>query len=280
MNFQSDFPPNSLRFTWFDGGVTPVPLGHSTGWRTLPVALVTQAVGGTGLLRISKTETISVPAGRALFVPPRLHHRIDVTSSKGYVSRWAHFSQTLCGTIDIFSFFDIPFLLPPMASQEIGELCEANVTTHNAHSPSLIEAIELQSRGFHLSNTLLSLACPRNSTHSFQDFMRVLPVLRHIEENLSRELNRNDLARLLHLSPTRFHYIFKEIMGESPLAFCHRLRLEQATRLLAGSSLSISEVGQSVGFSDSFHFSRIFKARTGLSPLHFRESLKRTTKFA
>ena len=44
----------------------------------------------------------------------------------------------------------------------------------------------------------------------------------------------------------------------------------QAKQLLRNPNLSISVVGKKVGYPDQFHFSKIFRQATGMSPSEFR----------
>ena len=56
------------------------------------------------------------------------------------------------------------------------------------------------------------------------------------------------------------------IVGVSPLEYVHRLRLEEAYRLLSDSSRNVSEVAMEVGFDDANYFSRLFRKKMGMSP--------------
>lgn len=52
------------------------------------------------------------------------------------------------------------------------------------------------------------------------------------------------------------------------------VRFQQAMNLLEGSDLPVSEVGRSVGFDDPAHFARMFRRVGGLSPRHFRQTIR------
>ena len=49
------------------------------------------------------------------------------------------------------------------------------------------------------------------------------------------------------------------------------LRMRQAKKFLADSSLTVREIAVRVGYPDPFHFSRSFKNAVGISPAQFRE---------
>ncbi|MGC8119727.1 AraC family transcriptional regulator [Marinobacter sp. VGCF2001] len=49
-----------------------------------------------------------------------------------------------------------------------------------------------------------------------------------------------------------------------------QIRLERARELLAGSSMNLSQIADTLGYADAANFTRAFKRWTGLSPSHFR----------
>ena len=68
-------------------------------------------------------------------------------------------------------------------------------------------------------------------------------------------------------------YIKKEL-GIAPSKLIHQRILTEAKRLLAYTDLSLTEVGQSLGFNDSAYFSRFFKREATQTPSHFRTAFR------
>ncbi|CAM3764054.1 helix-turn-helix transcriptional regulator [Pseudomonas carnis] len=81
----------------------------------------------------------------------------------------------------------------------------------------------------------------------------------------SGSVRRDQLAALVHLSPTRFSHWFVEQTGLPLRSYAKWLRLTHAVQLLA-SGLSMTDAAHAVGFSDSAHFSRTFRALLGIDP--------------
>lgn len=52
----------------------------------------------------------------------------------------------------------------------------------------------------------------------------------------------------------------------------HHKLVEKAKEILSSSTLSVAEIAYQLGFEHPQSFSRIFKAKTKLSPLEFRKS--------
>lgn len=85
-----------------------------------------------------------------------------------------------------------------------------------------------------------------------------------------RRWSVRELAGGCFLSPDHFSRLFKAARGVTPREFIMRHRIDAARRLLLSSSHSIGRIAELTGFSDIYHFSRQFKARTGRSPTRFR----------
>lgn len=65
---------------------------------------------------------------------------------------------------------------------------------------------------------------------------------------------------------------FKKSTGRSPHQYLIDLRLAEGAKLLRASRLSVREIADRSGFPDPFHFSKIFRSKTGVSPRQFRDS--------
>lgn len=59
-------------------------------------------------------------------------------------------------------------------------------------------------------------------------------------------------------------------MGQSPVDFINRKRIERAQFLLLGEKAPLKETAEEVGFQDVYYFSRIFRKITGISPARYR----------
>jgi AraC-like DNA-binding protein len=79
-----------------------------------------------------------------------------------------------------------------------------------------------------------------------------------------------DLAAGAGLSPYHFLRVFRRVTGTTPHQYVIGARLRRATRLLADTSLSITEIAYEVGFADLSNFVRTFHRTVGCSPRDFR----------
>lgn len=64
--------------------------------------------------------------------------------------------------------------------------------------------------------------------------------------------------------------LFKKATGMTMTQYLRHLRIQKAKQMFQQTRLPAKEVAQRVGFTDYFHFSRIFKKEVGCSPTQFQ----------
>ena len=80
-------------------------------------------------------------------------------------------------------------------------------------------------------------------------------------------------AHKVRMSKSNFQHLYKKYFGVTFMQDIINGRIEHAKMLLLNTNLSISDVSKHCGYSNYAHFSRQFKANTGMTPLEYRESL-------
>lgn len=81
------------------------------------------------------------------------------------------------------------------------------------------------------------------------------------------------LARRTGYGVDHFSRVFQRVNGRRPRDFIIDARLSRARHLLAETSLTISQIAETLGFQNVFFFSRQFRQKTGLPPSAYRQSL-------
>ncbi len=80
------------------------------------------------------------------------------------------------------------------------------------------------------------------------------------------------LASVSALSPSRFASMFRETLGESPMAYVGRWRMILASELLRSSDQTTAEVARLVGYQSPSSFTRTFTRHFGHSPRDHRQT--------
>jgi transcriptional regulator GlxA family with amidase domain len=100
-------------------------------------------------------------------------------------------------------------------------------------------------------------------------------VIAFIHQEHHRELSVMDMADIAQLSRAHFIRIFTQWTGQPPGGYLQRSRIDHARSLLASSpDLPIKRIATESGFKNPYHFSRVFRKFQGLSPQHYRETLR------
>ena len=121
---------------------------------------------------------------------------------------------------------------------------------------------------------LLYLLCAPQEPDPSPQAGNLEEVARYMEEHLDEPLSIPQLSRRAFLSPTAFKAAFRQRYGLAVHAWLRQRRMERAAQLLRGSSLTVLEVAQSVGYSSGSQFSTAFRERYGTSPGKFRKMSK------
>ena len=93
-----------------------------------------------------------------------------------------------------------------------------------------------------------------------------------MKQHLSETFSMNDLAHISMESRTCYIEKFKHLFKMTPFEYIRKLRINHAIELLSATTLSVAEIAQACGFSDSAHLIKIFKEDTGLTPAKYRKT--------
>jgi len=93
-----------------------------------------------------------------------------------------------------------------------------------------------------------------------------------MEANYGKPLTNALLAKHCALSEDYFIRRFRNATGLTPHKYLNNLRAQKAARLLVFSSNSIEEIAETCGFSDRYHFSKVFASLMGHSPARYRHN--------
>ena len=76
------------------------------------------------------------------------------------------------------------------------------------------------------------------------------------------------------MSRTAFAVRFRELVGQSPLQYVTRCRMDRAAEMLRSTEVPIAEVAGKVGYDSEAGFGRAFQRHIGQAPAAYRKQLK------
>jgi AraC-like DNA-binding protein len=157
---------------------------------------------------------------------------------------------------EVASLFDELVREGQLAGTDSGRICDR-----------LVEALLLRSASSRVSHT--AGGGGGVATTGFATYRRCLRIL----EDRARDLRT--LEELAHACGVRREYLcrlFKRYDDRPPYQRLLRARMNIAAARLREPDTLIKQVAADLGYSDPFHFSRVFRRTFGLSPERFRAS--------
>jgi AraC family transcriptional regulator len=95
-----------------------------------------------------------------------------------------------------------------------------------------------------------------------------------LHETFMEKLNLSDLAKIVNIHPIHLSRDFKKYFHCTLGEYLRKLKVENSLKIL-NEFESLSEVALECGFSDQSHFIRCFKENIGITPLKYRNILKK-----
>ncbi|WP_299698092.1 AraC family transcriptional regulator [Hydrocarboniphaga sp.] len=111
-----------------------------------------------------------------------------------------------------------------------------------------------------LGHRLIDLAESGGNAH------RIARAIDWLKQHYAAPLRIEDLAAVVHMSPSALHHRFKAVSGMSPLQFQKQLRLHEARRLMFADGLECAAAGHRVGYESPSQFSREYRRLFGAPP--------------
>lgn len=103
------------------------------------------------------------------------------------------------------------------------------------------------------------------------DSHAILQAAQHyLLRNLMHTPTLQEVARQAGTHEKRLSLVFRELLGQSVFGYLREQRLALAKRLLGGSSLSILEIADEVGFAKPTNFATAFREHAGMTPTQYR----------
>lgn len=115
-----------------------------------------------------------------------------------------------------------------------------------------------------------------NEGHNEQSLKSVKEIMQFIEDHFQEEIGLETVAAQVQLSPNYVSAIFKQTTGSSFSHYLTERRMKMAKHLLKDLNMTIYEIAESVGYSSSQYFSRVFKTHVEMTPTAFRNSVLST----
>ena len=102
--------------------------------------------------------------------------------------------------------------------------------------------------------------------------VRLRPLLRAVLLHPEQSWKVEEMAVLVHLSRSQLIRLFNKLLGVSPHAFVHKIRLQKAAMLLKKQTDSVLSIALACGFQSEPHFITAFKKYYAETPGQYRQN--------
>ena len=236
---------------------------------------ITYAISGKATIYTNDAAN-EITKGQVHYIKKGISHRIAADENHnfryiciGYMPNTEHLEakniiQTLAETDSFFA----------NDTGNIRILCEMLINesyTKDNHTDIMINSYMIQ-----ILTELLRLHEGRlkNTDNKYQSSYSGLAMyhaLRYIDRNFQEIKSVKEISEKLSYSEYYLSHIFKEKMGISIKQYITEKKIAYSKELLKISNLSINEIAEKLGYSNTHSFSQSFKKNTGLSPVQYKK---------
>jgi len=111
---------------------------------------------------------------------------------------------------------------------------------------------------------------PDTSKHSYPGWLKRAKEI--FDSSFHESLSLARVANAVDVHPVTLARAFRRHIGCTPGEYIRHLRIAFACGELAGSGRPLVDIALAAGFAHQSHFSRVFKAHTGMTPAEFRSA--------
>lgn len=245
-------------------------------------------IDGRFQVREDGVEYVLQP-GEIFFLKKGVHHWGDPKTIEGTSWRWIHFFDPPAAETrkkDFSVYQDSSLLLPADSFEYEMVLPKRLKVSHPNYVASKMQSLEqLYLSPSHYRPLLVNLKTAelfielhrqaQQSKPATKTDLIVGKMIEMIEQQSLQKLQSSALAEALHMNYNYLSGVFKRKMGVSVTEFHAMARINKAIELLKHPEMNISAISDRLGFPNPYHFSRVFKKVTGVSPSQYMHQIYR-----
>ena len=115
--------------------------------------------------------------------------------------------------------------------------------------------------------------CKNNSEITAKNISLIYECIDHINKNYASDITAEECADILHISYSYFARLFKTVMGQTFREYLVSVRLAKARSILLSTSISVTDVALSCGYTNLSYFVAEYKKKFGITPKQARKDI-------
>lgn len=229
-------------------------------------------VGGQGWIRFGERDPFLIREQMLTIIPADTAHAYGADDRDPWSIYWFHFKgEQASGLAESIGLEEDPLQLSLSDAGKLLELFHQcyDLLLDKAYSPAHL---------LHVSHTVryllsfLGLIPKRGQAERSEAYIE--QAILYMQEKLESDLALEELADHTRISRQHLNHLFKQATGFAPIDYYLRMKMQRACQLLDLTGGSVKEIALSIGISDPYYFSRLFKKLIGISPSEYRSRLK------
>ena len=140
----------------------------------------------------------------------------------------------------------------------------------DAHAPLWVTAASAEI----WANFCDSEDLPSTSARHMEEERQAAQLMRYVRAHCAEKLTLPDIAASSDMGQSKCCRLFATYLGESPIEYLTRCRLEKARMLLREVEDPVQDVAVACGFGGGSYFAEAFRARYGISPTEYRKKMQ------
>ena len=259
-------PPKDTSLAVVCGGFEHCTPDYTIRRSTFPFFSIEYVARGIGEVEL-KGRSYPLQPGRVFSYGPGVSHRIAGDTANPLVKYFVDFAgadalnllrscRLQCGRVSQ--------IFPSNALQPIfDELIHSGLRVQPESTDLCIKLLEC------LALRIAGARAPLEGAETLA-FATYQQCRRYIEQRFLQLRTLEQIARECHVNNAYLCRLFRRYDNQSPYQYLLRLKMNFAAERLQESGALVKRVAEDTGFSDPFHFSRVFSSVLGLSPAAFR----------
>lgn len=249
------------------------PEDHAFSWekgRRLGAHTFVYITAGRGVFDSELSGEVAVEAGSVFLVFPNVWHRYRPDRETGWSEYWVEVEGPLIESAVRRAGMNAKSPVMRVGHDDALLRCFLNIADTIRREDPGFEAI-IGIRSLEIVARIRSLMMIARSTGVTTPEQVVRRAQLSMRENLGGALDFEHLARQLGMSYSKFRRVFKGETGRAPGEYFIEMKINRARQLLMA-DMGIQETADLLGFDSPHYFSRLFKARAGVTPGSLRPS--------
>lgn len=214
------------------------------------------------------SRTLDIRPGGCILFPPEMPQHF--TANVPLVHDWLHATPSLSHWLDIYPipvgevFYpgDTGFITECFRKMEL-EFFSDTPYREAMLDGYLQEFLILLYRALH--------SVPPTQPTNTTEHLHIKAMRNKVLSRPNQKWTVEEMAELVSLSPSRFHAVYKDTFGTSPMRDLIEARTEYAKSLLLRyPDMPLPQLAEKLGYNDQFHFIRQFRKETGMTPGQYR----------